>query len=176
MEFREATVDDVEALREVARRSWARDPALTRETATESVEEWYDDWHLRAAVGAADEVVLVADDGDGSDGAAEDEGNGGVVGFSHSVVDLPDGTVLRLYVDPDHRREGVGTALLDRTREALASRGVERVRGFVLTANDPGNAFYRAAGFERVDEGVTVIGGERYDEAVYERVSREDTT
>ena len=171
MEFREATVDDVEALRGVARRSWARDPALTRETATTSVEEWYDDRHLRAAVEAADEVVLVA----AADGEASD-GDRDVLGFSHSVVDLPDGTVLRLYVDPDHRRDGVGTALLDRTREALASRGVERVRGFVLTANEPGNAFYRAAGFERVDEGETVIGGERYDEAVYERAAREDDT
>lgn len=178
MTFREATVADVDALRAVARRSWERDPALTRETATASVEEWYDERHLGGAIRAPDEVVLVATDemtDDTAESTTDEEPSGTgaeVVAFSHSVVDLPSGTVLRLYVDPEHRRAGVGSALLEATCEALASRGIESVQAFVLTANDPGNEFYRSSGFERVDEGQTVIGGESYAEAVFERPVR----
>lgn len=156
MEVRPAAPDDVPALRSIARRSWERDPALTRETATESVEEWYGEERLREDIAASDVLVLVA--------VAED-----VVAFSHSVVDPPVGTVLRLYVDPDRRREGIGSRLLERTREELAARGVDRVQAMVLAANDPGAAFYQADGFERASTGETVIGGESYPEHVYER-------
>lgn len=156
MEIHPATPADVPALRSIARRSWERDPALTRETATESVEEWYDEEQLRADIAASDLLVLVAV-------------TDAVVAFSHSVVDPPVGTVLRLYVDPDYRRQGIGLHLLDATRSELAGRGVDRVRAMVLAANDPGAAFYRADGFERRSTGETVIGGDTYPEHVYER-------
>lgn len=156
MDIRPAELADVPALRSIARRSWERDPALTRETATESVEEWYDEERLREDVATGDVLVLVA--------VAED-----VVGFSHSIIDPPVGTVLRLYVDPDRRREGIGSRLLERTRRELAGRGIDHVQAMVLAANDPGTEFYRADGFEQVSTGETVIGGETYPEHVYER-------
>ena len=39
----------------------------------------------------------------------------------------------------------------------------------VLAANEPGNAFYRAFGFERVGESAHEIAGESYPTDVYRR-------
>ncbi len=156
MDVRPATPADIPALRSISRRSWERDPVLTRETATETVDEWYGEDRLREDVEASDVRVLVA--------VAE-----AVIGFSHGIVDGDVGTVLRLYVDPDYRREGVGSHLLEAACRDMAERGVERVQAMTLAANDPGNEFYRANGFERTSTGRTVIGGESYPEHVYTR-------
>ncbi|MFC6837156.1 GNAT family N-acetyltransferase [Halomarina ordinaria] len=157
MNVREATLADVPALRRIARASWERDEVLTRETATETVEEWYDESRLAADVESPGVLVLAA--------AMRDA----VIGFAHAVVHGDTGTVLRLYVEPDRRRTGVGTQLLEATCEELAARGVERVQAMTLAANDPGTAFYEANGFERTSKGTTTIGGESYPEHVYTR-------
>lgn len=160
MEIRPATVDDAAAIHQVARESWEGDypDIVTRETIPDGVEEWYGETRVREDVTDPSKVVLVADDG------------GDVVGFSHAVLSTSEwtGTLLRLYVHPDARREGVGTGLLDRTVETLLAEGADRVRAFVLAANDRGNEFYRSAGFEHVDAGRTRIGEEFFDENVYE--------
>lgn len=159
MEIRPATTDDVAAIQQVARDSWEREYAdiVTRETATESVEEWYGEDAIREDVTDPLKVVLVAEDG------------GEVVGFSHALLSTSEwvGTIMRLYVHPDHRRAGIGTELLDHTVETLLAEGADRVQAFVLVANEQGNDFYRSAGFERVDAGETSIGGEFYEENVY---------
>lgn len=156
MTVREATPDDIEAIREVARRSWAADyPAIvSRETVTDGVDEWYASDRLADDVGRPRALVLVADDG-------------GVVGFAHAVLSAETGHILRLYVDPDHRSQGIGGDLLEATRDELFDRGVEHVQATVLTANEPGNAFYRAYGFERTGEGTTTIAGESHPENTY---------
>lgn len=158
MNVREATPDDAEAVKRVARRSWEHDyPAiLSRETISETVENWYDPERIVADVRSEDALVAVA----------EEDGNG-VVGFSHAVWDERGGTILRLYVDPDYRGEGRGTTMLERTCGMLFDRGVERIEAMVLAENGPGNEFYRGFGFERVDRNETVIGEESYDENVY---------
>ena len=157
MIVREAGAGDVDDIEAVARASWETDyPAiLSRETAREGVEEWYGADRLAAEIESDDALVPVAD------------GEAGVVGFAHAVAEESDGTILRLYVAPDHRREGVGGDLLDHTREALIERGVERVRAMVLAANDPGNEFYRRHGFKLAAESGTVIAGTSYEENVY---------
>ncbi|EMA44947.1 GNAT family N-acetyltransferase [Halococcus saccharolyticus] len=157
MIVREAMVDDIDAIEAVARASWETDyPAiLSRETAREGVEEWYDADRLAAEIESDDALVPVADGGDG------------VVGFVHAVEDEAGGTILRLYVAPEHRREGVGGDLLDHTREVLAERGAEQIRAMVLAENEPGNEFYRRHGFELVEESETVIAATSYRENVY---------
>ena len=157
MVVREADGSDVDAIEAVARASWETDyPAiLSRETAHEGVEEWYAADRLAAEVESDDALVPVAD------------GEDGVIGFAHAVTEEAGGTILRLYVAPEHRREGVGGDLLEHTRKALAERGAERVRAMVLAENEPGNAFYRRHGFELADESETVIAGTSYRENVY---------
>ena len=158
MTLREATPDDIEAIREVARRSWGADyPAIvSRETVTDRVDEWYASDHLADDVGRPRALVLVADAGDD-----------GVVGFSHAVLSGDAGHILRLYVDPDHRGQGVGGDLLEATRDELFDRGAEQVQAMVLAANEPGNEFYRAYGFEQTGEGTTTIAGEPHPENTY---------
>lgn len=164
MEIRPADPDDAEAIREVARESWGTDyPGIvSRETIPDTVEEWYDPDRLREEVETPGVVVPVA------------EAGGEVVGFAHAVVSTESwtGAILRLYVHPDHRREGIGTQLLEATVDRLRDRNAERIEAMVLADNEAGNEFYRAAGFEREDTGETVIGDEPHQEHRY--VFRED--
>ena len=97
-----------------------------------------------------------------------EDGRGEVVGFAHAVVTDGEATILRVYVHPEARGDGVGTGLLETTIEAAWERAADRVRAMVLSSNEPGNAFYDNAGFEPVETGETVIAGERYEERTYE--------
>jgi ribosomal protein S18 acetylase RimI-like enzyme len=160
MEFRSTTTDDIPSIQTIARRSWETNyDILTRETARETVAEWYSEDRLQTDIESDTSLVLVADEE-------------GVVGFSHSVWSDEEseskvGTILRLYVDPDHRRTGIGSQLLEATRTTLMEHDLEQVEAMVLAANEPGNDFYRAAGFEQIETGETVIGGETYPENIY---------
>jgi ribosomal protein S18 acetylase RimI-like enzyme len=188
MTVREATADDVDAIREVARAAWAADypEILTRETVERGVEEWYESDHVAGKLAGSRTRLFVAcvdgaDDGDdGVDrtddgdnvGREEDEAADGedarVVGFAHAELGRDDeGYVLRLYVHPDYRGRGLGRRLLERTRDDLFAHGAERINAMVLAANEPGNEFYRRFGFEKVAEGETTIGGETYPEHTY---------
>jgi ribosomal protein S18 acetylase RimI-like enzyme len=159
MRIRSADAGDVDAIRGIAHCSWERDyPGIAnRETIDDRVEEWYGNDRMRSAVADPGTVVLVADAGDE------------VVGFAHAAVSTETwtGSILRLYVDPDRRGEGVGSELLDATIDELRDRDCERIEAMVLADNEPGNEFYRAAGFERVATGETVIGDGRHEEHRY---------
>lgn len=157
MEIHEATKGDIEGIRGVARRSWERDypEILSRETIVETVEEWYAPDRLGFDIDSDDAHVILATE------------NGDVIGFAHAVGESGTGTLLRLYVDPDHRDRGVGTRLLEAACGALAEEGCTDVEAMVLEANGPGNAFYRGFGFEPDRESETTIGGDTHDEVVY---------
>lgn len=158
MALREATTDDIEAIRRIVTASWETDyPAiLSRESIEAGIDEWYAPERLREQFGMARTMLLVAEDA------------GTAVGFVHCLWDDAEGDILRLYVHPDHRGEGIGGALLEWAIDVLAEQRVDHIEAMVLEANDPGNEFYRAFGFEHVDTGETTIGGERYEENRYE--------
>jgi ribosomal protein S18 acetylase RimI-like enzyme len=155
MTVREASADDVEGIRDVARASWETDypEILSRETVEAGVEEWYATDRIREAVSNPRDRLFVAEEG------------GDLVGFAHATLTgEQEGYLLRLYVAPDARRRGVGRELLERVRENLFDYGVDRVYATVLSENDLGNAFYRDFGFQKVDEGETTIGGDSFRE------------
>lgn len=168
MNIRPATTTDISPIQTIAEHSWENNyDILTRETARETVAEWYSEDRLRTDIESDTSLVLVADEE-------------GIVGFSHSAwsgeedtdpeeenTDPDVGTILRLYVDPDHRRTGIGSRLLEETRAVLTEHDLEQIEAMVLAANEPGNDFYRTAGFERIETGETVIGGETYPENIY---------
>ncbi len=159
MRIRAATADDVEVIRQVARRSWETDypDILSRETVEAGVRDWYALDSLATALARDRTSLLVA------------EPDSSVVGFVHAVRQAATGVgfVLRLYVDPDHRREGVGAALLDTVTEVLGGDGLDRVDAAVLSANELGRTFYESFGFELAEETETRIGGESYPECRY---------
>lgn len=158
MTIREATPDDAEAIHDVARASWETDypDILSRETIDEGVEEWYATDGLRRAIADSRTRLFVA---------VED---GAVVGFVHGVLaDGGEGDVLRLYVHPEHRRQGTGHELLRRLLDDLDEHGADRINAMALAENDPGNAFYRSFGFEKVAEHETTIGGESVRENTF---------
>ncbi|MFB6082556.1 MAG: N-acetyltransferase family protein [Halanaeroarchaeum sp.] len=164
MAVRRATGADVSGIRRVAERSWARDyPSfLTRETIAGGVEEWYSPESIRADLGNPEAVVVVATAGDE------------VVGFAHGHRSEDTGHLLRVYVDPDHRREGVAMDVVTNVFDAFHEAGVDQIRAMVLSENEQGRAFYRALGMTRVDTETTTIDGERHEEAVFELSSAED--
>jgi len=158
MEVRGATTADVSAVERVAEAAWAHDypDVLSRETVVAGVHEWYDADAVRAELDHVDASLLVA------------EGDDGVVGFVHAAWTGREGTVTRVYVHPDHREQAVGSALLETAVATLFEQGVETVRATVLADNEPGQAFYRSHGFERVDgTDQTEIAGESFAEYTF---------
>ena len=79
---------------------------------------------------------------------------GSVVGFVMFTVehgryeqDVTPGLVENLYVAPDYRGEGVGTALLEAAEDDLRGRGVDAITLEAMADNDAGREFYRANGY-----------------------------
>jgi len=64
------------------------------------------------------------------------------------TLDVDRGIVHNIYVTPDHRRAGVGSALLAAAERTLSARGVEAVALEAMASNDVARAFYRAHGYE----------------------------
>lgn len=159
MSVRPATADDIDDVLRVVEASWSTDypEMLNRENLDEAVNEWYSPETLADELERGDSVVYVA------------TADGDVVGFAHAICRHDRGHILRVYVAPAARGTGHGRALVERTCEELFERGVDSARAMVLAANEPGNAFYEALGFVATEDGgETEIGGERYEEKVYE--------
>ncbi len=70
---------------------------------------------------------------------------GDLVGFAHA--DLPDGIIDWMGVVPEHRRTGIGTALVAELAERVrAARGTHLMA--LAEADGPAQAFLRALGFQ----------------------------
>lgn len=90
--------------------------------------------------------VLLARDGDVAVGFA-------LFFRSYSTFLAQPGIYLEdLFVDPDHRHRGVGTALLQRLAQLATERDYGRVEWSVLDWNEPAIAFYRGIGAVPLDE------------------------
>lgn len=154
----EATEEDIRGIRSVVKASWDADypDTISRETVTKGLEEWYSEEYLADVIAAPKMLVLVDRAGDE------------LAGFVHAVVDGEVGVILRLYVDPEYRREGRGGALFERMRDELEMYDVDRIRALVLEDNDTGNEFYRTVGMSIVSTDETQIAGERFEENTYE--------
>lgn len=159
MQVREARTEDIAGIQDVAAESLAASYShfLDEDIIDHAIEEWYSEETLEDEFQSRGTLYLVALDG------------GDVVGFTESEVlpDIPEGNILWLHVDPDHRGKGVGTTLLGQTKEKLEDKGVESLSGLVLDGNEDGNRFYREHDFGKVGERSAEIGGETYTENIY---------
>lgn len=78
-------------------------------------------------------------------------GDGVVVGFSLSRVTVDEAELLLIAVDPAHRRQGVGSALLRGVIADAQTRGAKRLH-LEVRADNPAVALYRAYRFTKVGE------------------------
>lgn len=78
------------------------------------------------------------------------EADGVVLGF----LSLVGNEVGAIFVDPEHQRQGVGSALMDAANEARPHLELE-----VLEANSRGRRFYEAYGFRLVDRHTNEASG-----------------
>ncbi|MFD1563334.1 GNAT family N-acetyltransferase [Haloarchaeobius amylolyticus] len=174
---RQATVDDIWAIHEIARESWhaAYDDVLGPDTVDDVVDDWYTIGDLESAISDAnsrnDAVFLVTEASEAaSAGETDRRSDPELDGFAH-VVPWPEDTAVaflaRLYVRPAAWNEGVGTALLE-TLETSCSTGFDRVRLAVLADNDIGISFYESRGFDRVETRPSGLAA-GLEEHVYEK-------
>jgi len=82
---------------------------------------------------------------------------------------LDEGTVERIGVAPEHRRRGIGRALLERGIGALRERGVRQVWLEVGASNEAAIRLYEEAGFAPVSRRIRYYVGPPPDDAVVMR-------
>jgi len=74
-----------------------------------------------------------------------------LVGTAMSGYDGHRGWVYYVAVSPEHRREGIGTALMKKVEECLAGAGCPKLNLQVRANNKEVVAFYRRLGYEIED-------------------------
>jgi ribosomal protein S18 acetylase RimI-like enzyme len=163
VEIREATGEDVDAIRSVARDSWyAAYGGFLEPSAVEgALGEYYDPELIEAGINHDDIAFFVAVD--------ETQDDEAVIGFASAEQTWADEVELHtIYVHPDRWGEGVGAALLDRIQEWATEQGVDRIACAVLAENSVGIGFFEALDFRRGSEAKGEIAGVLHDEYEFE--------
>ena len=142
--IRSATVDDAEAIQQVARDSWhaAYDAVIGADQVDETVDSWYGPERLVADdIEQPERLFFVA--------TIDRE----VVAFAEAVPDEDDvqlAHLYRIYVVPAEWSRGIGSSLLDHIETHLDDQGFDRLHLSVMAENDVGVSFYESQGFHRV--------------------------
>ena len=76
--------------------------------------------------------------------------HGSVVGYVASFLEESDAEIVSIAVDPKHRRQGIGRALMMHTLAKLTVFGIRRVTLTVRSANRPAMRLYAMLGFRCV--------------------------
>ncbi len=76
------------------------------------------------------------------------EENGRIIGSILCGHDGRKGCMYHVCVDPDHRRKGIGKAMVLFAMEKLQEEMINDVSIIAFTANDIGNAFWKKLGWE----------------------------
>lgn len=92
-----------------------------------------------------DKLVLVAD----LDGTVVGYAYAGVEDNDYMALRGPAGVIYDVVVDPDHRRQGIGTTLLDAAQAALAARGEPLAVLSTAERNAGAQQLFEKAGFRR---------------------------
>ena len=82
-----------------------------------------------------------------------------LIGPARAARARPWGEIYELYLDPVAHGAGLGRALFDAARAALAARGHQGLIVWSLEANELGTRFYEAAGGHRGGTSMTSVEG-----------------
>lgn len=93
---------------------------------------------FRSLLSRRDSILIVAAEGER------------VVGYAAVWFAGDEGELGDLAVDADHRRRGIGQALVEEVRSEARRRGVDRLYLQVRESNDSALALYEGAGFRQV--------------------------
>lgn len=151
MNIRGAVAEDLPILLDVAERSFQSSYSLSPDQIAAIVES---DFSEKASADRLDDpgrLVFVAE------GQVDDETR--VVGFAD--VDLDQGTLNWLHVDPEARGGGIGTRLFERAREAVVDEG-GKLTARVLEAATEGSQFCTQFGFGESDTVEVEFDGESF--------------
>ena len=108
------------------------------------LQERYGDF-LASQIDRPEMIVLVAE----RDGAIVGYAYAGVEGNDYMALRGPAGVLYDLVVDPDHRRQRIGSRLLDAALAELARLGAPRVVLFTAERNHVAQAMFAQADFRR---------------------------
>jgi ribosomal protein S18 acetylase RimI-like enzyme len=100
---------------------------------------------LLAQAERPDMIVLAAERG----GILLGYAYAGMEGNDYMALRGPAGALYDLVVDPDHRRQGIGSALMEAALAALADLGAPRVVLFTAEKNLAARMMFAKAGFRR---------------------------
>ena len=79
--------------------------------------------------------------------ASKNDGTQELAGVILAGHDGRRGIVHHLCVHPDHRRQGIARALVQRAEDALRNEGISKVFGLVFRDNAAANAFWENRGY-----------------------------
>ncbi|AYN23711.1 N-acetyltransferase GCN5 [Bifidobacterium animalis subsp. animalis MCC 1489] len=81
-----------------------------------------------------------------------DERDGRITGVIIAGHDGRRGYIYHTAISPDHRHQGIGTALVEAALHALTDEGIAKVALVVFARNADGNAFWQRLGFTPRDD------------------------
>jgi len=161
VKIREARADEAERLRELGVTGWET-------TYAGFVLPHNRRAYLAGPFWAVEQLATIIDDPACLTLVAES--NGVVAGFLSVEPAAPDQVELtRFYVDPEHRRGGIGRRLLAAALDAARHSGACSMLVNVFADNTVGRAFYEREGFRLLRLEPTLVGDQEVGDAWYER-------
>ncbi|RBI62053.1 GNAT family N-acetyltransferase [halophilic archaeon] len=139
---RPAEIADISAIQKVAKQSWhaAHDDIVGADAVEEFVVDHYDAESVQECIVAPNREFCVVEPKS-------------IVGFADAgPADDRTYTLHRLYVHPDHWKDGHGSSLLAWTESALRDRGITTLQLMVMADNERAIDFYESQGFDRIDQ------------------------
>ena len=151
MEIRSARPSDIDAIVEVAGRSWLA--VMVHVLSYAEIEHWVRDGKARAVLSRKLEDMLVA--------VSDDQ----LVGF----VLVEAGTIREIFVRLENHRQGVGRRLVRAAIEMARSRGCRAIGVLVKAFNTPSNRLFQSEGFQLADTTETTFFSHRLPAHRYEK-------
>ncbi|RKD98247.1 GNAT family N-acetyltransferase [Halopiger aswanensis] len=162
MEIRAPEPDEADRIQEVVDSSMTTTFRLSPGQIDAITNEELNDEAVAAKIEDDETVLLIAETGEDIEGEA-------IAGFVEGslVGDGEWGELNWLFVDPEHRGRGIGTALYEGATDALRERGADHVCVTVLEANTEGHQFVERFGLEHEGDRRVEIAEESFVKYVY---------